>query len=218
MSAYIENFARDFFTRLTLAERRHVLKAGDRWPTSALSILANLPDDPGADLLAELRQLNGRIRPLCKGSDTFRRLRVGIIAALGRYGDQESLAYLYQLYHDEPNQRDVVAMSLTQQPEGESWSYLIDALKTAEGQSARSILIALAKVPQRPQQHEAYRQVILQGLRTWRKRCRRSDRFTQFLVGSGNHQLKRRLATASGGLAAVVYQTVPRCPGSSVAC
>ena len=165
VSAYLENFARDFFTRLTLAERRHILKAGDRWPTSALSILAKLPDNPGADLLAELRALDERIRPLCQKSDTFRRLRVGIVAALGRHGDQESLNYLYQMYHDEPGQRDVVAMSLTQQPGGDSWSYLIDALKTAEGQSARSILTALAQVPQRPQQHDAYRQVILQGLR-----------------------------------------------------
>jgi len=165
VSAYVENFARDFFTRLTLAERRHILKAGDRWPSSALSVLAKLPDDPDSEILAELRKLDVRIRPLCKKSDTFRRLRVGILATLGRFGDQASLEHLYTVYHDEPEQRDVVAMSLTQHPEGESWSYLIDALKTAENQSARSILVALAKVPQRPRQHDAYRQVILQGLR-----------------------------------------------------
>ena len=165
VGAYLEKFARDFFTQLTLAERRHVLKAGDRWPTSALSILAKLPENPGPELLGELQQLDGRIAPLCEQSDTYRRLRVGILAALGHYGEQGSLDYLYKVYQNEPKSRDVVAMSLTQQPGGESWSYLIDALKTAEGQSARSILSALVKVEQRPRQHDAYRQVILQGLR-----------------------------------------------------
>ena len=165
VNAYIEKFARDSFTRFTIAERKHILKSGERWPTSALSILAKLPETPDAELLAELRELDARIRPMCARSDTYRRLRVGILAALGRYGEQESLAHLYKIYHEEPEQRDVVAMSLTQHPSGESWSYLIDSLKTAEGQSARSILTALTKVAQRPRQHDAFRQVILQGYR-----------------------------------------------------
>ena len=43
VNGYIENFARDFFTNLTLQERRQVLAAGEKFPTSALSILAKLP-------------------------------------------------------------------------------------------------------------------------------------------------------------------------------
>ena len=48
LSGYIEYFARDFFVKLTLAERRQVLAVGEQYPTSALSILAGLPENPGA--------------------------------------------------------------------------------------------------------------------------------------------------------------------------
>ena len=62
VSAYIENFAREFFTKLTLAERSHVLAAGERWPTSALSVLARLPKELDAEILSKLRALDARIK------------------------------------------------------------------------------------------------------------------------------------------------------------
>ena len=48
VNKYIENFARDFFTNLTLKERQQVIAAGENFPTSALSILAKLPRESGA--------------------------------------------------------------------------------------------------------------------------------------------------------------------------
>ncbi len=165
VSAYVENFSRDFFTKFSLAERQQVLAAGERWPTSSLSVLAKLPADPPAELLAELRTLDGKVQPLCAESDAFRRLRVGIFAVLGRSSDPASAAYLRQVYSTSPEDRHTVAMSLTQHPEGENWPYLVDSLKTVDGRVAQEILRALATVPQRPQEPEPYRQVILQGLR-----------------------------------------------------
>jgi putative heme-binding domain-containing protein len=165
VSAYVENFARDFFAKLSLAERRHILASGERWPASALSVLAKLPATPDAELLAELRGLDGRVRPLCANDDKYRRLRVGILAVLGRSGEDLSLEYLRTVYRDEPEQRDPVAMSLTQHPEGESWPYLVESLKTVDGSVAREVVTALATVPQRPREPEPYRQVILLGLR-----------------------------------------------------
>ncbi len=165
VSAYLESFAREFFTKLSLRERQHILAAGERWPTSALSVLARLPVDPGAESLAELRKLDQRVRPLCADDDRFRRLRVGIIAVLGRSGEVASLDYLRNVYRDEPDQRTTVAMSLTQHPEGESWPYLVESLKTVDGVAGREVVAALTKVPQRPREPEPYRQVILLGLR-----------------------------------------------------
>lgn len=165
VSAYIENFARDFFTRFSLPERQQVLAAGERWPTSSLSVLAKLPPQPPAELLSVLRDLDGRVQPLCENSDDFRRLRVGILAVLGRSGDQQSNEYLRLVYTSEPAARPTVAMSLTQNPAGENWPFLVDSLKAVDGRVAQEVLSSLAKVPQRPQEPEAYRQVILQGLR-----------------------------------------------------
>lgn len=165
VSAYVENFAREFFAKLSLTERRHILASGERWPASALSVLAKLPVNPDGQLLGELRALDQRVRPFCAGDDRFRRLRVGILAVLGRTTDEDSLDYLRGIYRDEPDWRDPAAMSLTQHPEGESWPYLVESLKTIQGSVAREVLAALAKVPQRPREPEPYRQVIMLGLR-----------------------------------------------------
>ncbi|QEG37610.1 DUF7133 domain-containing protein [Bythopirellula goksoeyrii] len=165
VSAYVENFSRDFFTKFSLAERQQVLAAGEKWPTSSLSVLAKLPAELPADLLAELRALDAKVQPLCAESDAFRRLRVGIFAVLGRSTDPQSAAYLREVYSTTPEDRPTVAMSLTQHPEGENWAYLVDALRTVDGRVAQEILRSLGTVPQRPQEPEPYRQVILQGLR-----------------------------------------------------
>ena len=165
VSAYIEEFAREFLTKFTLKERQSLLAKGESWPTSALSVLAKLPIEPGAEILSELRSLDGRIKPLLEESDDFRRLRVGILAVLGRSSDAESHAYLHTIFRDEPELRSPVAMSLSQQPGGENWQYLIDSLSGVEGNVAREVLAALASVARRPGHPEPFRQVILQGLR-----------------------------------------------------
>ncbi|HYO24223.1 MAG TPA: c-type cytochrome [Lacipirellulaceae bacterium] len=162
---YVENFARDFLTQLTLAERKHIISGGEKWPASALSVLAKLPEDPGAEVLTAIRALDGRVAPLCSTSDSYRRLRVGIIAVLGASQDAASQHHLRTIYKNEPEYRDPVAMSLAQHPGGENWAFLVDSLRTAEGAMAQDILAALATVPQRPSQPAPYRNVILSGLR-----------------------------------------------------
>ena len=162
---YVENFTRDFLTKLSLAERRHLLAGGEKWPATALSVLAKLPADPGAEILAEIRGLDARVAPKCAESDAFRRLRVGIIAVLGGSSETTSQEHLRQIYRSEPEYRDPVAMSLAQHPDGDNWSYLVDALRTAESPAAQEILAALAKVPQRPKDAAPYRQAILLGVK-----------------------------------------------------
>jgi putative heme-binding domain-containing protein len=56
-------------------------------------------------------------------------------------------------------------MSLTQHPEGNDWSILVDSLRTVDGDAAREILGALAHVDRQPDKSEAYRNAILLGLR-----------------------------------------------------
>jgi putative heme-binding domain-containing protein len=163
LSGYIETFARDFFTNLTLTERQQVLAAGESYPSSALSVLAKLPENPGPEVLAEIRKLDQKLEGLT--GEPIARLRVGIAAVLGRSGEPQSLAYLRNVYLRDPQRRAPIAMSLTQNPDGENWAVLVDSLRTMEGEPAKEVLAALLKVAQRPETSEPYRNTILLGLR-----------------------------------------------------
>jgi putative heme-binding domain-containing protein len=140
-----------------------VLAAGETFPTSALSVLAKLPENPGPKVLAEIRTLDERLEGVA--GEPVARLRVGIVAVLGRSGEPESLAYLRNVYLQNPQRRAPVAMSLTQHPEGDNWPILVDSLRTMEGEPAKEVLAALAKVDRRPETSEPVRNAILLGLR-----------------------------------------------------
>jgi putative heme-binding domain-containing protein len=114
-------------------------------------------------MLADLRALDQRLEGLT--GEPIARLRVGITAVLGASGEPQSLEYLRNLYHQNPQRRAPVAMSLTQHPGGENWPILVDSLRTAEGEPARTILTALQRVDRRPETSEPYRNTILLGLR-----------------------------------------------------
>jgi putative heme-binding domain-containing protein len=163
LAGYIEYFARDFFVNLTLEERTELIVRGDKYPTSALSVLAKLPENPGPEVLKEIRALDQRTEG--KTDEPTARLRVGTVAVLGRSGEPESLAYLRRNYIAHPERPEPVAMSLTQHPEGDNWPVLVDSLRTVEGDTAREILTALNKVDQQPDTSEPYRNTILLGLR-----------------------------------------------------
>ena len=144
VNGYIEYFARDFFTNLTLAERRQVIAAGENFPTSALSILAKLPENPGPDVLAEIRALDQRLdgqegeadRPAARRHDGRARR-----AAASRNRSRT----LRDVYQNDPDRRSPVAMSLTQHPDGENWDVLVDSLRTVDGIAAPEVLAALAR-------------------------------------------------------------------------
>ncbi|MCC6491653.1 MAG: HEAT repeat domain-containing protein [Pirellulales bacterium] len=162
---YVEQFTREFLKKLSLDERRNLLAGGEKWPATALSTLASLPERPGAALLRTIRELDAKVAPKCADNDAFRRLRVGIIAVLGGADDPDSQQHLRRIYAGEPEYRDPAAMSLAQHPASENWKYLVDALRTAEGVAAQDILVALTKVNQRPSDAASQRHAIVAGLR-----------------------------------------------------
>ncbi len=163
LAGYVEYFARDFFANLTLAERKQLIATGENYPTSALSVLAKLPENPGPEVLAEIRALDKRLDGM--PGEPVARLRVGIVAVLGRSGEADSLKYLRDVYMHQPERRAPVAMSLTQHPEGDDWPILVDSLRTVDGDAAREILATLARVDRHPEKSEPYRNAILLGLR-----------------------------------------------------
>ncbi len=161
-AGFIENVSRDFFSEFTEAERLPVLAGGAKWPSSALSVLAKLPANPGSQTLRQIETLDRQLRPLT--SEPARRLRIGIVAVLGTSQDPEAMAYLRELYESEPEHRVPIAMGLAQQPDGDNWPILVRSLSIVEGAAAQEVITKLLQVDQVPEDPEAYRQVILRGL------------------------------------------------------
>ncbi|HEX3726420.1 MAG TPA: HEAT repeat domain-containing protein, partial [Pirellulales bacterium] len=161
-AGYVENVSRDFFASLDEEERKIVLAQGVKWPTSALSVLAKLPEHPSPEILAQIQKLDRQVKKL--DSEAAKRLRIGICAVLGSSGDPDAMAYLRDLFESEPDRRVPIAMALAQHPDGENWPLLVRALSVVEGAAAQEVLGQLAQVDQVPTEPEAFRQVILRGL------------------------------------------------------
>jgi putative membrane-bound dehydrogenase-like protein len=161
-AGYIENVSRDFFANLTEPERQVVLAGGAKWPSSALSVLAGLPDTLSLETLTELQKLDRQLKRV--DGEPARKLRLGITAVLGASRDPLAMAYLRETFDNEPDRRVPIAMALAQQPDGENWPRLVRSLGFVEGMAAQEILLKLAEVDRTPEDPEAYRQVIIRGL------------------------------------------------------
>lgn len=161
-AGFIENASREFFATFDEEERQLVLADGAQWPSSALSVLAKLPDSPSPQTLVQIQKLDRQLKKL--DSDAAKRLRIGICAVLGGSQDPQAMAYLRGLFDSEPDRRVPLAMGLAQQPDGENWGYLVRSLPIVEGAAAQEVLMRLAQVDQVPEDPEAFRQAILRGL------------------------------------------------------
>ncbi len=161
-AGYVENISRDFFAEFTDVERQPVLAGGAKWPSSALSVLAKLPEHPSPEILRQIETLDREVAHV--DSESARKLRIGIVAVLGVSRDPQAMAYLRELFEAEPDRRVSIAMGLAQQPEGDNWPLLVRSLAIIEGAAAQEVLGKLAQVDQTPEDPEPYRQVILRGL------------------------------------------------------
>jgi putative heme-binding domain-containing protein len=159
---YVVNVTRDFGKTLSEEESRQVLAKGAEWPNAALGALYKVPAQIDADTLTALKDLDRKLAG--RTGDTVHRLKVGIVAVLARSADEDSFAYLRDIWENDPERRGAVAMGLAQSPEGENWRYLIKSLPVLEGKAGQEVLAKLRTVEQAPEEAEHYRQVILRGL------------------------------------------------------
>ena len=160
---YMDNFNRDFVATMSDDERLEILVQGTKLPTSALFVLSNLPEHTSTAVLQQLIQLDRQLAD--SQAESARMLQTGIIAVLGASGEPLAMGYLRELFEQQPDRRQDVAMGLAQQPEGENWSLLIRALPIVEGGAAQEVLVQLARVDEVPEKAEPVRQVILTGLK-----------------------------------------------------
>lgn len=160
---YVDNATRDYVSAFTPEEQLETLRRGRNWPNAALTALSKLPDNPGPEVMNDLVALDRGLRGI--DGEAAARLGVGIIAVLGRSRDPGAMAYLREIYGQQPARRQEVAMGLAQDPAGENWPVLISALPIVEGAAAQEVLLHLATAEQVPEKPEPLRQVILCGLK-----------------------------------------------------
>jgi putative heme-binding domain-containing protein len=159
---YLINVTRDFATGLTEEESRLVLQQGTLWPNAALGALYKLPKELDAELVESLKGLDAQLDP---AQESAQRLKVGIIAVMSRSGDENSLAYLREVWEQEPERRQAVAMGLSMHPNEINWPYLVRSLPVLEANGAPIVLQQLTQVGQAPDEPDPYRQVILLGFK-----------------------------------------------------
>jgi putative heme-binding domain-containing protein len=163
LGRYIERAALEFGPQLSEADREKVLKDALKWPTAATAVLAQLPERPGKETVSTLIELDQNTTAAT--SDAVARMKIAIVAVLARSGEEEAMAHLREVFQNEPERRVTAAMGLAQAPDGENWPLLIQALPLLDGVAAQEVLRRLGEVERQPLDAEAYRQVILRGLR-----------------------------------------------------
>jgi putative heme-binding domain-containing protein len=160
---YIDNVSRDFFAGLTEEERSLVLADGAKWPSSALAVLAGLPEQVSPQTIEQIIALDEQMVGV--DSDAARKLAIGVAAVLARTRDPAATAYLRQVYEKFPDRRSHIAISLTQDPSADNWPVLVRSLPVLDGPLAQQVLLSLSRMTEKPDKAEPFRQVILRGLK-----------------------------------------------------
>lgn len=160
---YLANFSRDFVGTLPAEDQQMVLDNALRVPTAALSALAALAETPSPALLQRLTQLDRQLKAL--DGDAARQLAVGIEAVLGESGDADGMAYLREVFEQQPERRKTVAMALAQDPSGENWPLLMQSLPILDAPAAQEVVAQLLKSERASDEPEHLRQIILSGLK-----------------------------------------------------
>ena len=160
-SKYVQSVSQDFARVLNDDERHQILAKGARWPNASFIALYGLSNTDNDEVLRLVRSLDRQIYR--QETDVAERVKIAVVAVLARAGNEESLAYLREIYDRDPERRMLVAMGLAQSPGGENWEYMLRSLKIVDGGAAVEVLRRLATVDQAPEGPEHFRQVILAG-------------------------------------------------------
>lgn len=162
---YLMAVTRDFAASFTGEDSLAIIEQGANWPNAALAAIYRLPRPIDDNTAKTLRVLDKRLMADDMTGDVFKRLRTGIVAMLATAKDEESMAYLREIWRKDPERREIVALGLAQAPDGENWDYLVRSLNILEGESAIEVINQLKSVRVATDDPTALRQLILIGLR-----------------------------------------------------
>ncbi len=166
LAMYIMNVTRDFADSLSDEDVQAILEQGAIWRNAALAAIYRL-ERPIDEVTADsLMALDRELVADPHGGDVERRLRTGIIAMLSSTNNKEAMQYLRNIWRNEPERRNIVALGLAEHPDGENWDYLVRSLNVLDESSADDVLAALQSVQVATDDPMALRQLILLGLET----------------------------------------------------
>ena len=159
LPGYLESAAHQFSETLTDEELLIALANGPKNPEMAFAALLRMPKQLTEKQFKAIQQLDQDL--VKKDDESFRRLKIAIVAALATDGQDPSTAYLRTIYDRDPHRRVEVAISMSHTEDAENWSYLIRSLPMIENDDAKHVLNKLKQFRKWPKDAEAYRQVIM---------------------------------------------------------
>ena len=162
---YMMAVTKDFAESFSSEDATAILQQGDSWPNAALAAIYQLPRPVDAQTAETLRQLDRRLIEKNQTGDVYKRLRTGIVAMLSMAQDDASQDYLREIWRKDPERREIVALGLSQNPDGDNWDYLVRSLNIIEGENAMEVIRQLKTVRVATDDPVALRQLILIGLR-----------------------------------------------------
>ncbi len=162
---YMVAVTRDFARHLSDDDVQAILDEGSRWRNAALGAIFRLKRPIDDETARKLRALDEELVAEPKIDDVNRRLRTGIIAMLSTASDEESAEHLRHIWRTEPQRRSVVALALSQKPDGDNWDYLVRSLNILDGPAADEVVKQLRSVPIATDDPMALRSLTLMGLR-----------------------------------------------------
>ena len=162
-SVYVSNLLEQFTNRIDKSQITEIIRNGHQWPTAALAVFYQLPDQLEADQIELIIQMDKKLAGRLDNAAI--RARVGCVAVLARSGDDDAMYYLREVWRHEPERRNNVVLGLAQKPGGPNWPYLVSSLDQLNDDTASEVLIQLSTVNRRPREPKFYRQVITVGYR-----------------------------------------------------
>ncbi len=164
---YLANAANDVLKTMPPAEQLARIHLGVKSPAGALAVVQHITSNLTVEQTAALRTLDTQLAG--DKSAPARELAKAVLVALA-HGDDSALAYLHEVFESAPDRRQDVALALsrlalTRAPREVDWPLLVRSLAVVEGSTARDVLRALAKFPQKDDKAQDQRQVILLGLK-----------------------------------------------------
>lgn len=164
---YLTNAANDVLKTMPEGEQIARIADGAKSPAAALGVVRNLSGALSPEKAAALVKLDQALAG--NASPEARELAQATLVALG-HGGEAVVPYLRDVFEKSPDRRSEVAAALAtystkHNRNPEDWPLLVRSLSVVEGTTARDVLKALVKFPQKDDKPQDQRQVILLGLK-----------------------------------------------------
>ncbi|MDA1214952.1 MAG: HEAT repeat domain-containing protein, partial [Planctomycetota bacterium] len=161
---YLANIVGAGLERYTPQERKQLLLSWADHPFAAGLILQNSQPEQIADFETVMTTLLDDSQQAEAKPGREEVVSVAI-AAMARSQASVARESLRQLFETVPDRRDQIARAIAQNPVPEDWAIFVKALQFTDLTTAQLCVQALSKIEQQPEKPDAYRWLILAGLK-----------------------------------------------------